>query len=466
MGEARSRRKGEGRREEGGARRLRDRASQGNDRGMRWNPGALALAALTMGLPTMARAEAYRFLKGPYLQGLGTTGVSVRWEGSEAVGGVVEVTGPDGKPQRVTTEEKGAFHALTVGELKPGTSYTYRVKVGDVTSAEGRFTTAPGENKPFSFLLYGDNRSDHDAHASVVKAMQAVPSDFLLNTGDLVAEGDSARDWEAFFHVETPMLKDRCLFACIGNHEMTGNNANNYLRYFQTGKDAAGARSLFFSVRWSSARFFFLNAFVPWSSGPDRAWIEQELARSDGEEGLLHRFVVLHQGVGSSGPHGPNKEMLGAGVIDLFRKHKVTAVFAGHDHLYERGELKGLKYLLSGGGGAPLYKARKRPDPATQAVEAVHHFVEVQVDGATVLLTARRVDGSTLEKCEARPEGWVCSVKLPPPPPPEPPRPPPPPSVPEKKGACDCATPRIDENPPWGLLLLALGLLRRSPRRR
>ena len=435
---------------------------------MRWNQGALRLAALVAALtPGEARAEAYRFVKGPYLQGLGPTSVSVRWEGSEPVGGVVEVTGGDGKPLRATTEEKTAFHALTVGDLKPGTAYTYRVKVGEVTSAEGRFTTAPGDNRPFTFLLYGDNRSDPQAHAAVVKAMQAVPSDFLVNTGDLVAEGDSARDWEDFFRIETPMLRDRCMFACVGNHEMTGNNANNYLRYLQTGKDAGGGRTLFFTVRWSNARFFFLNAFVPWSSGPDRAWIEQELARADAEEGLDHRFVVMHQGVGSSGPHGPNKDLIGAGVAELFRKHKVTAVFAGHDHLYERGEHKGLKYLLSGGGGAPLYKVRRRPDPSTQAVEVVHHFAEVQVEGPAMKFTARRLDGSTLERCEARPEGWVCDVKLPPPPAPEPPRSPSKPPEPEKKkGACDCSTPLVGENPPWGLLLLAMGLLRRSPRRR
>jgi hypothetical protein len=424
---------------------------------------ALAVASAS----AVGQAEGYRFTKGPYLQGLGQSSVSIRWEGSEEVGGTVEVTGPEKKPQRATTEEKTAFHALTIGELKPGTTYTYRVKAGDATSAEGQFTTAPAEPRPFRFLLYGDNRSDHDAHAAVVKAMQGVPSDFLVHTGDMVGDGDSARDWAEFFRIETPMLKDRCVFACIGNHEMTGNNASNYLRYFQTGKDAGGGRTLFFSMRWSNTRFFFLNAFVPWGSGPDREWLSQELARADGEQGVEHRIVVLHQGIGSSGPHGPNKELTGSGVADLFRKHRVSLVFAGHDHLYERGDLKGLKYILSGGGGAPLYKPRKRADGSTRAVESVHHFVEVQVEGASLKATARRLDGSVLERCDARTEGWSCEISLPPPPAPDPPRPPPTPTPPqEKKGACDCSTPRPGVPWAWPLALVPLVLVRRLPRRR
>ena len=37
---------------------------------------------------------------------------------------------------------------------------------------------------------------------------------------------------------------------------------------------------------------------------------------------------------------------------------RVSFVFSGHDHLYQRGEVDGLKYVVSGGGGAPLYSVR------------------------------------------------------------------------------------------------------------
>lgn len=416
-----------------------------------------------------ASAEPYRFVKGPYLQGLDARSASVRWEGSEAVGGVVVVKGPDGKPREFKTEERSAFHALEVNGLEASTPYTYAIRVGDVTSVEGRFTTAPADNRPFSFILYGDNRSDDASHAAVVKAMLATPTDFLVHTGDMVGDGDREGDWATFFSIEAPLLRDRCVFACVGNHEMLGNNANQYLRYFQSGKAPGGERTLFFTVRWSNTRFFLLNAFASWSSGPDRAWLEQELGRADSEPGLDHRIVVMHHGPYSSGPHGGNKDLAQAGVTRLLRDHKITMLFAGHDHLYERGEMDGIKYVISGGGGAPLYNQMRRPpNKATHVHEAVHHFVEAKVDGKSLKLAARRVDGSIMESCEGGGAGWDCSGTLKDRrAPPAPSAPPVAPAVEPKKRACDCSAPgKAPPAAPLAALLALVGCLRRLPRTR
>jgi hypothetical protein len=39
----------------------------------------------------------------------------------------------------------------------------------------------------------------------------------------------------------------------------------------------------------------------------------------------------------------------------LFQKHGVKLVFQGHDHLYYRTVRSGITYVVTGGGGAPLY---------------------------------------------------------------------------------------------------------------
>ena len=51
------------------------------------------------------------------------------------------------------------------------------------------------------------------------------------------------------------------------------------------------------------------------------------------------------------------------------RESKVELVLAGHDHIYERGEGGGLKYVITGGAGAPLYRA-SRPSAGDAAFEA------------------------------------------------------------------------------------------------
>ena len=45
-------------------------------------------------------------------------------------------------------------------------------------------------------------------------------------------------------------------------------------------------------------------------------------------------------------------------VAPLLAKYKATAMFAGHDHTYERSEADGVTFITSGGAGAPLRQER------------------------------------------------------------------------------------------------------------
>lgn len=397
------------------------------------------------GTAANARADKPDITKGPYLQALTARSVVVKWEASEPSTGSLVVRGPSGAPKELRTNEKTEFHALDVTGLEPKTAYTYELKVGDAKPQSGKFVTAPEGDEPFTFLAYGDSRDDHSAHEAVVRRMLQVPSDFLVNTGDMVGEGDSASDWRNFFRIEGPLLRDRAVFACVGNHELTGSGAPPWLRYFHPGfTKGDNRRGLFHTARWGNTRFFFLNAMVPWEKGDDVTWIQEELARAESEAGLAHRIVVMHHGPSSSGPHGPNETLRRMQINELFRNKKVDLVLAGHDHLYERGDLEGLRYVVTGGAGAPLYPPKKRLQGSTLALETTHHFVEVSVAGPRLSFTARRADGSTLEECAVEASGYVCKTALPSPRRDEPsnkamPTPPSPPAP--KKGDCDCAVP-------------------------
>lgn len=382
---------------------------------MRRRPGWWLVAGALGLAPASAWAQSYRFLKGPYVQGLTATGVVVRWEGSAEGPAKVVAEGPDGRVE-AGTSERGAFHGVELRGLRPATRYAYRVEAGGAASEAGSFTTAPAGDVPFSFLVYGDNRSDPAAHERVVAAMLRAPSDFLVHTGDMVQTGGSDTDWQIFFRIERPLLRDRCLFGAVGNHELVGYGADRFLRYFHPSKAASPGTEggLFYSVRWSNARFFFLNAMAPWDSSHDREWLGRELDRSAVEDGAVHRIAVMHHGPFSAGPHGPNTAFVRGGVEELLRARGVDLVLAGHDHLYERGESRGLKYIVSGGGGAPLYQKRSHPHGATQAIEATHHYVAMRVDGDEVKAEARRADGTLIEACGYRRGGaWACAESPP-----------------------------------------------------
>src|SRR5262249_19269605 len=131
------------------------------------------------------------------------------------------------------------------------------------------------------------------------------------------------------------------------------------------------------------------------------AWCEQDLARAGNARAL---FVALHDGPWSVGFHGGNADALRS-YVPLFQKYGVSMVFSGHDHDYERGQKAGLDYIVSGGGGAPLYPPRcgapnRVPCPATTlAVTPEYHYVLVEVHRDDYLICPKRIDGTALEPC-------------------------------------------------------------------
>jgi hypothetical protein len=303
-----------------------------------------------------------------------------------------------------------------------------------------------------NFLLYGDDRSDETAHASLVHALLETPSDFLVNTGDIVADGGSADDWRAFFRIEQPLLRDRALFLSIGNHELYDDRAgSNFARYFGYA-DATGTPQPFGTTRWGSIRFFFLNGMHDWKGGTERQWLENALKVADSEPGLVWRIAVVHHSPWSSGPHGGNAKLQDAGVPQLLGAHGVDLLLAGHDHIYERGDGGPFKYVISGGGGAPLY-ALELPQTTTRKAESTFHFVDMTATGDVMHLVAHRLDGSILESCAfTKGHPWDCDA-----PPksvaPEGSRASVPPETPAGSSRCACSVPGAPGGSTAALLL-------------
>ncbi|HLK40189.1 MAG TPA: metallophosphoesterase [Polyangiaceae bacterium] len=386
--------------------------------------GILASCASLVAAAPAAWAGA-RAIKGPYLTNLADGNVDVRFELDAPETASVEVTREGagaGRPGvirgRDLLPERSTMHVVHVGGLEPSAAYAYTVRVGGAPIADGHFVSAPpaASAQDQTFLVYGDDRSNPAAHAAVVQAMQAVPADFLVNTGDVVADGGSAADWQAFFDVERALLRERPLFIAIGNHELYDDRAGaNFARYFGFRGGAGDAAQLYGTARVGRIRLFVLNAMEDFAGGDERRWLEDELARADAEPGIDWRVAVLHFGPWSSGPHGPNRGLRDAKVPELLAAHKVDLVLAGHDHTYERGDGGLLKYIVSGGGGAPLYPISTLARTARK-VESAYHFVQITTTADTVRVEARRVDGSVFDRCAFRKGGlWDCDDAVAPP---------------------------------------------------
>ncbi|MGO9832623.1 MAG: metallophosphoesterase family protein [Polyangiaceae bacterium] len=435
--------------------------------------GMVAAFAVSTCVTYSVAALAGPQIKGPYLTGLSDAGVVVKFELAAPAAATLQVTrevrGGQAAPsaRKYESVQIASMHEVSATGLEPGTAYSYVLRSGGAPIGEGRFVTAPrlDANAPMTFLLYGDDRTDTAAHSAVARAMEKVPSDFLINTGDLVEDGNSDGDWQSFFDIEASLLRDRPLFAAVGNHEIHRDpSGTRFVRYFGF-PDGSGTARLYGTARLGNVRFFFLNGVHDWESGEERQWLEGELVRADGEVGLVWRIVVVHDGPWSAGPHGPNRRLVEARVPELLAAHKIDLLLAGHDHTYQRGDAGTIKYIVSGGAGAPLYDITRQLSTTRKAL-STYHFVEVKTNADEIRIVARRPDGAEIDRCGLRKgAAWDCD------PPPSPPAPPdvpaaPPRPLPSRSGCDVSAANGRTGGAPGFLAVAAVGLFSLSLARR
>jgi predicted phosphodiesterase len=355
----------------------------------------LGVAALAV-LPSLAAAAP--FLKGPYLQRVSKTSITVMWQSSANTEGTLTL---HTTPARVFHSAEESVHEVLIDGLAPGTRYEYSVESAGKTE-KGQFATAPEAGTPFSFVVFGDSRSNANAHARVVERVRQEVPDFMLGTGDIVNEGASEADWAKLFEIEGPLLRDGVLFPSLGNHDRQGRGktASNYRKYFALPENSPDPER-YYAFTYSSARFLVLDSNAYSFALTDQtAWIEQQLQAARLNREIEHIFVTMHHPPFSVSLHGGQSQLREAWT-PLFEKYQVSAVFSGHDHVYSRAKKNGVNYFVSGGGGAPLYGRKKKSEKidldATKFFERVNHHLRLHVVGGHVEVSAVRADGTLIE---------------------------------------------------------------------
>ena len=124
----------------------------------------------------------------------------------------------------------------------------------------------------------------------------------------------------------------------------------------------------------TNSMFLFLDSNTDFVGADQTSWAADQLLQANGDKTIRHIFVIVHHGPFSSGPHGPNHRLLDSGLIDRFVASGVDIIFSGHDHIYDRGEHKELRYVVTAGGGAPLYPTVQR-QPYSRVALSEYHYV-------------------------------------------------------------------------------------------
>lgn len=384
--------------------------------------------------PPAGRAP-LRFTIEPFLQDVRPDGVVIAWSTDVPSTGVVRVDRPTGRSSVRATfnAEPGLHHRTRVVGLQPGQRYRYVVaitRLGDpaaieVTSAPAEFSTAPSPGVPFLFLVYGDNRDRDADHLAVIRAMQPEQPDLIVQTGDMVSRASDDGQWRRYFATASSILRNVPMYPALGNHELRFDaDAGHFLRYFvipsvvpPLGHAAAPTESapepvvrrrrpIYYAFRYSNALFVALDGNSPYDN-EQSAWLERTLSEAQGDAAVQHLFAFVHQPPYAVGAYC-GSERLQRRIVPLLQRAArgsrplLRAVFAGHEHAYQHLERGGVRYFITGGGGAPLYPRSQSCDPeddlALRLFRAEHHYLRVQVDGEAATLLALSRTGEVIER--------------------------------------------------------------------
>jgi 3',5'-cyclic AMP phosphodiesterase CpdA len=217
--------------------------------------------------------------------------------------------------------------------------------------------------KDFVFVVLGDSRdNDRIFKKSLVMAATFNPL-LILHTGDLSNRG-SKKELEHFLEIVQTTIPDIPLFVVAGNHEIVKGSKNIF-------KQIIGPLDYVLDSAQLDTRVIVLDNADYILKPQQLDYLRQQLST---KRSLT--FVAMHippktgRWTWHAFTEGSSEFM------QILSDKKVTLAFCGHIHQFDEDEVNGVKYIISGGAGAPLNRWFFPGKP-------VYHIIVVKVkDGA------------------------------------------------------------------------------------
>lgn len=253
--------------------------------------------------------------------------------------------------------------------------------------------TLPVAADSVKFLAIGDTGTGSRQQYELAKVMldyhEIFPYDFVIMMGDNLYGGERPEDFKTKFEdVYRPLLdKGVKFYASLGNHDTS--NQRSYELFNMKGEE-------YYKLKKGDVTFYALNS--NYMDKNQLNWIHTEM----GTDTSKWKIVFMHHPPYSSGGKHGSSTGLRKVTEPLFVQHGVNAVFAGHEHFYERiMPQQGIYYFITGAGGklrsgdveknSPLTAKAYDKDLSFMLVEInkdLLHFQVVSRTGDTVDLAA------------------------------------------------------------------------------
>jgi hypothetical protein len=239
-------------------------------------------------------------------------------------------------------------------------------------------------------LVIGDFGSGGSAEYAIADAMHSWAESHdvaaILTTGDNLYINSVDKAWSTPFGWAAEMRIP--VWTTWGNHDNQRPNA----------EDAAFDSPPRWSEHlWGDVRVLSLDS-TSISSADQQSWIESALS------GILGPMIVAeHHPPYSCSFHGDSRTVQ-KDWVPIFQQAGVELVLSGHEHNYQRFEVGGVEYIVTGGGGAGLYPLTgcSFSHPERIAGESVHHFLAISQDSGGLRVQVISSDGSMLDTFDVK----------------------------------------------------------------
>lgn len=213
-----------------------------------------------------------------------------------------------------------------------------------------------------------------------MRAIQEHPVDFSVQLGDMVSRG-TAGQYRALFENLALLKPARPYLTVIGNHDRYAphlrSNADFYRACF--GKTN-------YAFDHGGVRFVVLDTSLRAVNAGQLRWLDLMLRTE------LRKIVFTHvppavlswarfAGAGGLGGFRRGAEKF----IEIVSRRRVERVYMGHIHGFGVQDLRGVRFVLSGGGGSPLFPSSVQ--------DRFYHYIVVKVGPRGIEDAVHSLDG-------------------------------------------------------------------------
>lgn len=245
------------------------------------------------------------------------------------------------------------------------------------------------DNTTEKIIAFGDTRSSYVMHNNVAEMINKESPDMVIHTGDMINITTQIQSWLIFLFIEKQLWDNGTEFFPVrGNHENVKWIFNSI---FRTPNDKT-----YYTFERMGIQFISLDAswdFEPmFEEEKQIAWLHEVITLDKDKP----KIVMIHPPLETTGKYA---KFYREGWHELFLENNVIATLSAHVHSYERSDRDGIQYIVTAGGGAPMYPATYENEYSVIR-KPYNHYVRITRDNSSAgsyRFEAINIDGTIFD---------------------------------------------------------------------